>query len=100
MSQEQNIALAERATEAFLKRDMDAFVACFHPSVEFMLPRNRLEGGSYRGLDCIPRALADVYETWEDIRFQRRESRATGDYVVVRGRTTNVGKGTAPTVGY
>jgi len=100
MSQEQNIALAERAFEAFTKRDMEPFVACFHPSVEFMLPRNHLEGGSYRGLDGIRRAWADVYETWEDFRFQRRESRATGDYVVVLGRATNVGKGTAPTVGY
>ena len=69
-------------------------------SVEFMLPRNSLEGGSYRGLDGIRLAWADVYETWEDFRFQRRESRATGDYVVVLGRATNVGKGTAPTVSY
>ena len=73
MSQEQNIALAERAFEAFTKRDMEPFVACFHPSVEFMLPRNRLEGGSYRGLDGIRRAWADLYETWEDIRFWQQD---------------------------
>src|ERR1051325_4695610 len=100
MSQEQNIALAHRALEAFTKRDMEPFVACFHPSVEFMLPRNSLEVGSYRGFDGIRRAWADLYETWEDIRFRHRESRATGDYVVILGRTTNVGKGKAPTVDY
>jgi ketosteroid isomerase-like protein len=100
VSQEQNLALAERALEAFTKRDMEPFVACFHPGAEFMLPRNSLEGGSYRGFDGIRRAWADLYETWEDIRFQHRESRATGDHVVILGRTTNVGKGTAPTVGY
>jgi len=98
MSQDQNIELVERVSDAFARRDVEAYVECFHPSVEYVLPRNLLEGGSYRGLDGVRRAYADFLKTWDDYRFQREDVRAIGDYVVLFGRATIVGKSTAQSV--
>jgi ketosteroid isomerase-like protein len=100
LSQEENKELVKRMSEALVRRNIEACVECFHPSVEFILPRNILEGGSYRGLDGVRRALADTFETWEDYRFHREDIRAIGDYVVWWGRATVVAKGRAPAVEY
>jgi ketosteroid isomerase-like protein len=99
MSQE-NVELVRAAVRAFGARDPERWVNCFHPNVEFLLPRNVLEGGSYRGHEGVRRALADAYETWEDIRFEIQEVRALNDGAVILGRTVNVGKGDAPAVEY
>ena len=99
MSQERNIELVRRAEEAaFRRRDIKAFLDCFHPRVEFVLRRNVLEGGSYRGLDGVRRALADMSETWADLRYERQDVRAIDDLVVSLGEGAYVGKGAAPTV--
>ena len=99
MSQE-NVELVRAAVRAFGARDPEGWVNCFHPNVEFLLPRNVMEGGSYRGHEGVRRALADAYETWEDIRFEIQEVRALNDGAVILGRTVNVGKGDAPAVEY
>ncbi len=99
MSQE-NVEIALRATDAIFARDVEAWVECFDKSAEFLLPRNVIEGGSYRGHDGLRRAFTDVFETWDDIRFAREATKDRDDLVVVLGRTTNVGKGEAPTIEY
>ena len=99
MSQE-NVEVVRRATTAFLERDVEAWVECCATDIEMLLPRNLIEGGSYKGHEGIRRALADAFETWEDIRFDLHGIRATDDRVVLLGRATNVGRGEAPTVEY
>jgi ketosteroid isomerase-like protein len=99
MSRE-NMELVRQAFRAFIKRDSEAWVECFHPDVEFLLPRNVLEGGSYRGHEGVRRALADSFQTWEDFRFDIQDMKAVDDRVIVVGRTTAVGKGDAPAVDY
>jgi ketosteroid isomerase-like protein len=98
MSREQNVELFRLAWEAFRGRDVDAWVGCFDPGAELFLPRNVLEGGSYRGLDEIGQALEDAFDMWEEFRFDLQHMLASDDYVVALGRSTNVGKGAAPTV--
>ena len=98
MSQE-NVELARQALRAFLARDVEAWAGCFDESAELLLPRNLLEGGSYKGHEGIRRAFADAFETWEDIRIEVEDARAVDDLVVLLGRTTNVGKG-RPAVEY
>jgi ketosteroid isomerase-like protein len=100
MSEEQNIQLVGRVFEALARRDFEDFVECFHPAVEFMLPRNLLEGGSYRGLDGVRRAWADLFEAWDDYRYEQADVRGFDDRVVSLGRATNVGKGGGPSVEY
>ena len=99
MSQE-NVELVRAAVRAFGARDPEGWVNCFHPNVEFLLPRNVMEGGSYRGHEGVRRALADVFETWAAFRFEIQDIRQVHDRVVVLGRAINVGKGDAPAVEY
>jgi ketosteroid isomerase-like protein len=101
MSQETVEAIAHRVMRAFFgDRDVDAWVECFHPDAELLLPRNLLEGGSYRGHAGIRQAFADAFETWEDFRFELDEIRVLDDGALILGQTTNVGKGDAPAVEY
>ena len=99
MSQE-NVELVRAAVRAFGARDPEGWVNCFHPNVEFLLPRNVLEGGSYRGHDGVRRALADVFETWAAFHFEIQDIRHVDDRVVVLGRAINVGKDDGPPVEY
>jgi ketosteroid isomerase-like protein len=100
MSPEQNVQLVERFFETLARRDLDGWLDCFHPSVEFFLPRNVIEGGSYRGLDGVRRAWADLFEAWDDYRYEQADVRGLDDRVVSLGRATNVGKGDGPSVEY
>jgi ketosteroid isomerase-like protein len=97
MSQE-NVGIVRAAFRAFEAKDLEAWVNCFHPNVELLLPRNVLEGGSYRGHEGVRRALADAFETWAAFRFEIHDIREVDDRVVVLGRATTVGKGDAPAI--
>jgi ketosteroid isomerase-like protein len=100
MSRESVEEIVQRATQAWAGRDVDAWVECFHPDAELLLPRNLLEGGSYRGHAGIRQAFADAFETWEDFRFELDELRVIDDGALALGQTVNVGKGDAPTIEY
>jgi ketosteroid isomerase-like protein len=95
-----NVEIVLRGMTALLERDVEAWVACCAPDVEVLLPRNLIEGGSYKGHEGVRRAFADAYETWEDLGFDLEGVREIGDRVVVLGRSTNVGRGEAPTIEY
>jgi uncharacterized protein len=97
MSQE-NVEIARRAIAAFAERDVEAWVEFHDADVELLLPRNILEGGSYKGHEGIRRAFADAYETWEEFRFDLQDIRVIEDRAVWLGRTTTVGKGETPTI--
>ena len=99
MSKE-NAEVASRMLRLIEERDEEGFVACFDPNCEFLLPRNLVEGGSYKGGEGVRRALADVYAAWDEVRFKIEDIRTIGSRVVVLSRTTNVGKAGAPPVTY
>ena len=99
MSQE-NMEIAGKMLRLIEVRDEEGFVECFDPDCEFLLPRNLLEGGSYRGHEGVRRALADVYATWKEVSFEIEDIRAVGSSVVVLSRTTNVGRRGVPPVTY
>lgn len=98
MSDENVEEVVRASVAAFQARDVEAWVDCFHPSAELLLPRNVLEGGGYLGHEGVRQALADAYETWEDIRIEIAEVRPAGNLLVALGRATNVGKAGAPAV--
>jgi ketosteroid isomerase-like protein len=99
MTQE-NAELAGRMLRLIEERDEEGFVECIDPNCEFLLPRNLLEGGSYRGREGASRAFADIYATWKEVRFEIEDVRTADAHVVVLSRTTNVGKGGVPPVSY
>jgi len=55
--------LAQAVIAAWNALDRDAFVKLQHPEVEMTLPRNVLEGGSYRGHEGVRRAFNDAVES-------------------------------------
>lgn len=90
--------LVRRFIAAWNDGDLDAFERCAHPDVEFLLPRNLLEGGSYRGRSALRRAYADAAESWDQVRVEIDELRHAKDRVVVLARNINVGKRGGPRV--
>ena len=82
---------------AFQARDADAWVR-FPSERRTAPPTERVGGRSYRGHEGLRQALADAFETWEDIRIEIAEIKPVGDLLVALGRTTNVGKAGAPAV--
>jgi ketosteroid isomerase-like protein len=96
----ENVEIARRAARAFVQRDLEGWVELFDPRAELLLPRNLLEGGSYRGHEGIRRAFADAYEMWDEFRVDFESVQTSDDQVLFLGRATNAGKGDAPTVEY
>lgn len=89
-----------KAAAAFIGRDAEAFAECFAEDAEMLLPRNTLEGGSYKGRAGARRALADAFDTWADIRIRIESIREIGDQILVMARVTNVGKEGTPSIEY
>ncbi len=97
---EENVEVAGRMLRLIEERDEEGFVECFHPNCEFLLPRNLLEGGSYKGCEGVRRAFVDIYTSWEEVRFEIEDILTAGSHLVVLSRTTNVGRGEAPPITY
>jgi ketosteroid isomerase-like protein len=60
---EQNVELHRRAAAAFTSGDVEAFIACFDPSVEFHTEFAEM-GGLYYGHDGLRRFLRDFEDAW------------------------------------
>ena len=80
MSQE-NVELSDRATDAFNRRDLGAFLALMDDDVEYV-PRAVAMEGSYHGHDGIRRWLENVFDVWPDLTTQLVEVRDLGDLTV------------------
>ena len=101
MSQE-NVEIVRRLTSRGLKamreRDVEAWIECFHPEAEMLMPRNLLEGGNYKGHDGLRQAFEDAFKTWDDLRVEVEDIRPLDDGALLLGHSVNVGKGNAPTI--
>jgi hypothetical protein len=76
--------------EAFAARDMDAYLAEHHRSVEVVVLRSKLEG-PYRGHGGLRRMLADAFEA--DMQLRVDEIRDCGNRVLVLGHQHAVVRG-------
>lgn len=95
-----NVERASELIDAWNRRDVRRLAALSHPVSEWLLPRNLLEGGSYRGPGAAERMLADAADMWEDVHVEIEDIRAVGDRVVVLSRSVNVAKDGGPRVEY
>lgn len=96
-----NLELGRRFLEAWNERDGATLAAVMHADGEFLLPRNLLEGGSYRGPEGVVRALADAAETWAEVYVDVREIReAAGGELVALTRTVNTARNGGPRTAY
>jgi len=81
-------------TDAFHRRDIDAFVELTTSDFEWVpVFAARLEGDVYRGREGVERFLREVGETWEEFRPVPEDYRDLGDRVLALGRLRTRGRG-------
>jgi ketosteroid isomerase-like protein len=97
MSQE-NVEAVRAAMEAFNRRDGKAFGALLTKDAEIMPVRAVLEGTAYRGPDAASQYCAAVDESWDSLRWEVEEIRASGSWVLALGRIRGRGRGTGAAI--
>jgi ketosteroid isomerase-like protein len=95
---QENLEVARRFFEAWNRGDADALAHLADPDGEFLLPRNLIDGASYRGPQGLMRARDDLAESWDRVTIEIDELRDAGDRVVVLARNVNVGKRGGPRI--
>ena len=63
---EENIELQRRILEAFNRHDMEAFITCLDPSVEYHSVMTVPGGAAYHGHDGVRRYFGDFGDAWGD----------------------------------
>jgi ketosteroid isomerase-like protein len=99
MSQE-NVEIARRMAEAFNRHDIEVFISCLDPSVEYHSVMTVPGGAAYHGHDGVRRYFGDFRDAWGD-EF-RAEPEAYFDlgertllFYVLRGRGQQSGAAVA-----
>jgi uncharacterized protein len=98
MSQE-NVEIVKQLTDAFHRRDIDAFAKLTTPDVEWVpVFAAQVEGGAYRGRRGIEAFLREVSETWAEFRPVPEQYRDLGDHVLGLGRLRTQGRSSGAVV--
>jgi ketosteroid isomerase-like protein len=98
MSQE-NVEIVKRASDAFNRRDVDAFMKCVTSDIEFNSAMSgTVAGGSLKGREGIEALFADIRDTWEEHRMVIEVIRDLGDRVLGLGRLEGRGKASGVSV--
>jgi ketosteroid isomerase-like protein len=91
----ENVEAFKRGLEAGNRGDIDGLLAELHPEIEWHSALHVLIGGQetvFRGHAGVRRMIADLYETFAEVRFEISEFRDLGDGVVAIGRQHTRGK--------
>ncbi len=91
MTQE-NVQAAQRAYEAFNRRDLDAFVALMDPEVDFTT-RFTDRSGPYEGHDGVREWWEDLLRVFPDFKVEVVEVRDLGDLTLNALRVRGHGMG-------
>jgi ketosteroid isomerase-like protein len=83
MSQENVEALMLLLEQLFDARRVDP--EHLAEDVEWVNPPEAVEPGTRRGVDAFNRAIASVFDTWDDVRFDPERVIENGDDVIVLG---------------
>ena len=93
MSQE-NVEVFERAVVAFNARDVDGFVECVAPNVEWLPVMGAVEGGgSFRGHEGVRAYMQGLRDAWEKLDISIDGLRDVGERVLLLGHMTGRGEG-------
>ena len=96
MSQE-NVEIVRSTFEAFQRRDLDAFLGCFDPDVEYRSLVLEVEG-TYRGHEGMRRWWEGILTVFPDWSPEVVDSRDLGQQVVSRVRAEGRGTGSGISV--
>jgi ketosteroid isomerase-like protein len=90
-----NVALVQRAYDAFMRRDVEGLVATCSEDIEFHLPTAQLTrvGLPYRGHDGVRTYMRDAARVWSELRLEPREFHEGDGVVVAVGRVYAWGAG-------
>jgi ketosteroid isomerase-like protein len=83
----QNVELVRQALRALNERDVEAWLATWHPDGEWY-PRGagRIEGERHRGHQELRRFVANYYASWDELRIDEDDIRDLCDDAVFLGR--------------
>jgi ketosteroid isomerase-like protein len=92
MSQE-NVEIAERAIDAYNRRDLHALRSLNDPNVEFDWSASEgPEAGVYRGIDAVMRLHAAYFDVFAEISIEPECFIDTGESVVVPNGSRSMGR--------
>jgi ketosteroid isomerase-like protein len=91
MSQE-NVEVVRRALEAWGRGDPKAAADLLDPEIEWSMPPNIPEAGTFRGRDEVVRRLEEFMEAWDDLAVTVEELVDAGDCVVALVRYSGRGR--------
>jgi limonene-1,2-epoxide hydrolase len=80
-----NVEIVRNLNEAFVARDIDAFVAAHHPDAEARNLRSQIVG-PYRGHAGIRRMAEETFDMAPDFEIDVHEIRDCGSRVLLLGR--------------
>jgi ketosteroid isomerase-like protein len=96
---QENVETAERALDAFNRRDTDAVAGLITVDFEwFPAMPTLLGGGSFKGREGIEAYRMEIDDTWEEYRSVALEFRDLGDRVLMLGRLEGRGRGSGAAV--
>ena len=96
MTPESKIEIAQRATAALRRRDLDALGKLLAPDFEIVGIRADVEQTIFRGPDALPRWFAAIDDAWEGMTGEIENRREGPDWVLsfvwlrARGRESGV----------
>ena len=82
MTPESKIEIAQRATEALRRRDLEALGELLAPDCEIVPIRADVEQTVFRGPDALPRWFAATDEAWESMTGEIENRREGPDWVL------------------
>jgi uncharacterized protein len=90
---EGNLRLVARFIDAYNRRDGSTLEQLSDPELEWSPAiAQALEQGVYRGHDGLRRYLADIEDTWDEMRIVIDDIRDMGDRIVLLGRVRGRGR--------
>jgi ketosteroid isomerase-like protein len=89
---EENVEVVRQALEAWGRGDPKAATDLLDPEVEWTMPSNLPETGTYRGRDEVVRRLEEFLEAWDDLAVTVEELVDAGDRVVALARYSGRGR--------
>jgi ketosteroid isomerase-like protein len=90
---ESNVEIVRRAYEAWNRGDFDAAAEVLDPQIEWQMPSNIPDAGTYRGPDEDRRRLEEFLEAWDEFTVDVEELIDEGDRVIARIRYGGLGSG-------
>jgi ketosteroid isomerase-like protein len=100
---EENVEIVRRALEAWGRGDPKAVSDLLDPEVEWTMPSNIPDAGTYCGRDEVVQRLEEFLEAWDDLAVTVEDLVDAGDRVVAlvrysgRGRESGIEVGGAST---